>query len=94
MKCKCDGNILVRREGCVSGGLGLPRRKVVPMHSAGIQAMGVLMDRLVPRIPKGHSFDAELREALIAIKPRCAWTNGEWEGLGMKWNEIKLCHDT
>ena len=68
---------------------GLPTTESRLMHSAGIQAMGVLMDRLVPRIPKGHNFDAELREALTAIKPRCAWTNGEWEGLGMQWNEIQ-----
>ena len=25
----------------------------------------------------------------MAIKPQCAWTKGEWDGLAMKWNEIQ-----
>ena len=68
---------------------GVPATESRLMHSAGIQAMGVLMDRLMPRIPKDQNFDANLRAALTAIRPKCAWTDGEWEGLGMKWNQIQ-----
>ena len=59
------------------------------MHSAGIQAMGVLMDRIVPRIPRDENFQNNIQKALEAIRPNCAWTEGEWEGLGMAWNEIQ-----
>jgi DGQHR domain-containing protein len=59
------------------------------MHSAGIEAMGYLMDRIMSReyIPS----DAEklVRESLARIVPFCAWTEGVWEPIGMQWNEIQ-----
>ena len=68
---------------------GLPATQSRLMHSAGIQAMGVLMDRIVPRTPRDENFQSNIQKALEAIRPNCAWTEGEWEGLGMAWNEIQ-----
>ena len=34
------------------------------MHSAGIQAMGVLMDRIVPRIDRDKDFEQNIVVAL------------------------------
>jgi len=59
------------------------------MHSAGIQAMGILMDRIVPRLHQADDLPASIRTALERIAPHCCWTEGEWEGLGMEWNEIQ-----
>ena len=58
------------------------------MHSAGIQAMGVLMDRIVQN-SKRRELSNNIQKALEAIRPNCAWTEGEWDGLGMAWNEIQ-----
>lgn len=68
---------------------GLPSTRSRLMHSAGIQAMGVLMDRIVPRMERGRDFEKNIVLALKKIKPHCAWTEGEWDGIGMKWNEVQ-----
>jgi DGQHR domain-containing protein len=67
---------------------GLPPTRSRLMHSAGIQAMGFLMDRLVARTQGGDQSKAVLA-ALRAIRPRCAWTEGSWEGLGLAWDEVQ-----
>ena len=59
------------------------------MHSAGIEAMGYLMDRIVTRAygfpdPAGH-----VRSSLRRIAPHCRWTEGEWERLGLEWNQVQ-----
>ena len=59
------------------------------MHSAGIQAMGVLMDRIMARLYKAEDRKNEARIALERIAPHCCWTEGTWEGLGLKWNDIE-----
>ena len=59
------------------------------MHSAGIQAVGLLMDRVMTRANGSPDPDHEIREALKRIGPHCCWTKGTWEGLGLKWNEIQ-----
>ena len=59
------------------------------MHSAGIQAMGHLMDRIVPSIPRDNNMKENIKKSLLKISPQCAWTDGEWDGLGMAWNEIQ-----
>lgn len=59
------------------------------MHSAGIQAMGILMDRIVPRLHQAADLSASIKTALERIAPQCCWTAGTWEGLGMEWNEIQ-----
>jgi DGQHR domain-containing protein len=59
------------------------------MHSAGIQAMGYLMDRLITRTQDSSDQRKEISAALRRIRPRCAWTQGTWEGLGLGWDEIQ-----
>ena len=68
---------------------GLPPTESRLMHSAGIQAMGVLMDRLVQRVERDQNFQQNIQTALKRIKADCAWTEGQWSGLGMDWNEIQ-----
>lgn len=59
------------------------------MHGAGIKAMGTLMDRIMARIPTQEKARDEINKSLKAIAPNCAWTEGTWKGLGLKWNEIQ-----
>ncbi|WP_420566403.1 DGQHR domain-containing protein DpdB [Thalassobaculum sp.] len=59
------------------------------MHSAGIQAMGVLMDRIVPRVHQSSEMGEEIRTSLARIAPHCCWTEGTWEGLGLAWNDVQ-----
>ena len=59
------------------------------MHSAGIEAMSVLMDRVMSRA----SLDADLlvhaTQALSRLAPHCRWTSGRWQELQRDWNEIQ-----
>jgi len=59
------------------------------MHSAGVQAMGVLMDRIMTRLHGHQDPRHEINQSLRRIKPFCHWTDGTWDGLGLKWNEIQ-----
>lgn len=59
------------------------------MHSAGIQAMGVLMDRMMPRMHQTKNVSEEVEAALRRIAPYCCWTDGKWDALGLSWNEIQ-----
>ncbi|NTG45802.1 DGQHR domain-containing protein [Agrobacterium rhizogenes] len=59
------------------------------MHSAGIKAMGALMDQVMLRADSSATPEAEVRDALHRIAPLCAWTEGTWEGLNLQWNEIQ-----
>jgi DGQHR domain-containing protein len=58
------------------------------MHSAGIEAMGVLMDRIYARIPPNEDIKVVQRE-LERVAPVCRWTRGTWDSLGVAWNEIQ-----
>lgn len=68
---------------------GLPPTKSRLMHSAGIEAMGVLMDRVYAR----HSGKADeysaIKRDLEKMAAYCHWTEGQWDGLGLAWNEIQ-----
>lgn len=68
---------------------GLPPNKSRLMHSAGIQAMGVLMDRLYTRHAGTPNPYHAIRQDLKKMSDACRWTRGEWEGLGVAWNEIE-----
>jgi hypothetical protein len=61
------------------------------MHSAGIEAMGVLMDRIYARI-QPRSDPRKVERELQKIAPYCCWTEGTWETLGIAWNEIENTH--
>ena len=68
---------------------GVPPTRSRLMHSAGIEAMGVLMDRMYARhAGKADEFHS-IRHDLGLMAPHCHWTEGEWEGLGLSWNEIQ-----
>lgn len=58
------------------------------MHSAGILAMGVLMDRIYARTAPLEDVKSVQRE-LQKVAPACRWTKGTWENLGVSWNEIQ-----
>ena len=62
------------------------------MHSAGIRSMGVLMDQVMMRIETSPDPGKELSKTLKTIKPYCRWTEGTWESLGWKWNEVQSTH--
>jgi DGQHR domain-containing protein len=68
---------------------GLPPTRSRLMHSAGVQAMGYLMDRLVARTQGAGDQQKAVLAALRAIKQGCAWTHGSWQGLGLAWDEIQ-----
>jgi DGQHR domain-containing protein len=59
------------------------------MHGAGIKAMGVLMDRIVPRAMASPNPDQQIAKSLEKIAPKCCWTEGTWPDLGMEWREIQ-----
>jgi DGQHR domain-containing protein len=65
-----------------------PRRSRL-MHSAGIEAMGVLMDRIYARLGGADEDQAVVRKELERVAPACRWTKGQWEELGVAWNEIQ-----
>jgi DGQHR domain-containing protein len=58
------------------------------MHSAGIMAMGVLMDRIYARL-SGSEDMKEVQRELERVAPACRWTRGTWDSLGVAWNEIQ-----
>ena len=68
---------------------GLNPRKSRLMHSAGIRAMGLLMDQILMRVESFPDRENQIFEILTKIKPYCRWTSGTWEGLGWKWNEVQ-----
>lgn len=59
------------------------------MHSAGIQAMGVLMDRIYARYAGAANERKAVRADLERIAPECNWTKGMWEGINLSWNEVQ-----
>jgi DGQHR domain-containing protein len=73
---------------------GKPPKKSRLMHSAGLLAMGALMDKIMPSITaRGPKGVAAVQRDLELIAPLCRWTSGQWESLGgLKWNEIEKVH--
>ena len=68
---------------------GKPPNKSRLMHSAGIKAMGTLMDFLMMKMQSGSNQTENFKEALNHMKPHCCWTEGIWEGLDWKWDEVQ-----
>ena len=58
------------------------------MHSAGMLAMGLLMDAIYARVAPDADTKTVQRE-IEKIAPICRWTKGTWETLGLAWNEIQ-----
>jgi len=68
---------------------GLPPTKSRLMHSAGIEAMGTLMDRMFAR-HAGKTDEAHaVKSDLLKIASSCCWTEGTWDAMGLEWNEIQ-----
>lgn len=59
------------------------------MHSAGIRAMGVVMDQIMVRADSTADPEREVRASLERLAPHCHWTSGEWDELDMKWNQVQ-----
>ena len=59
------------------------------MHSAGIEAMGVLMDKIYSRLTGANEDPKILQQELEIVAASCHWTAGTWANLGIKWNEIQ-----
>lgn len=59
------------------------------MHSAGIEAMGVLMDRIYARLAGTDEGSKALQHELEKVAPACRWTSGVWELMGLAWDEIQ-----
>ena len=59
------------------------------MHSAGIIAMGVLMDRIYARLSGNEDDLKAVQQELSRVVSSCKWTSGTWESLGLGWNEIQ-----
>lgn len=68
---------------------GKPPTESRLMHSAGIRAMGVLMDQIMLRADGAQDKPGAIRATLKRLAPHCCWTEGTWEGLGLRWNEIQ-----
>lgn len=67
---------------------GLPPERSRLMHSAGLAAMGVLMDQIMTR-PDINRDPRRVRTILSAIAPHCRWTSGRWEALNRDWDELQ-----
>lgn len=59
------------------------------MHSAGIRAMGALMDPIMLRADSAAAPEAEVRDSLNRLAPHCRWTQGAWDQLQWRWNEVQ-----
>ena len=68
---------------------GKPPSESRLMHSAGIRAMAVLMDQIMLRADSSPAPEADIRSSLARIAPHCSWTEGVWEDLGWRWNEVQ-----
>jgi DGQHR domain-containing protein len=69
---------------------GKPPTQSRLMHGAGIRSMGRLMDRVMATVdPQAKGASDQVHDDLELIAPVCRWTEGEWEALGLSWNEIQ-----
>jgi DGQHR domain-containing protein len=59
------------------------------MHSAGIRAVGALMDPIMLRADSFPSPEEEVRQSLKRLAPHCRWTQGVWDQLQWRWNEVQ-----
>lgn len=70
---------------------GLPPKQSRLMHSAGLRAMGRLMDRMMGSIDAADAHArGRIRKELAKIRPACHWTSGTWDECGgLHWNDIQ-----
>lgn len=68
---------------------GKPSTESRLMHSAGIRGMSDLMDQIMLRADSSPTPDSVIRESLTRIASHCCWTEGTWDTLGWRWNEVQ-----
>lgn len=68
---------------------GRPPAESRLMHSAGVRAMGALMDPIWTRADASADPAEDVRASLARVAPYCRWTQGVWEGLGWAWNDVQ-----
>jgi hypothetical protein len=68
---------------------GLKPERSRLMHSVGIMAMGALMDRIAPLMPKKAHPQAFFAKELRKISEQCAWTSGEWPLISRRWDDMQ-----
>ncbi|KAB0549069.1 DGQHR domain-containing protein [Pseudomonas argentinensis] len=59
------------------------------MHSAGIAAMGYIMDLVCAKISGQDANYSLICKEVEKIAPRCAWSSGKWPLLNVAWNEVQ-----
>ncbi len=59
------------------------------MHSAGIAAMGYIMDLVCAKIGGQETNYSLIRKEVEKIAPHCAWSSGKWPLLNVSWNEVQ-----
>ncbi|TWI49638.1 DGQHR domain-containing protein [Pseudomonas duriflava] len=74
---------------CFPSAWGLDPKNSRLMHSAGIIAMGVLMDRIYAKLNGYNNNYESLVQEISRIVPHCAWTSGKWPGIDIAWNELE-----
>jgi hypothetical protein len=68
---------------------GRPPTESRLMHSAGIQAVGALMDPITLRAETATDVEAAIRASLRRLASHCRWREGVWDELGWRWNEVE-----
>lgn len=70
---------------------GLSPRFSRLMHSAGLRAMGKLMDRAMATVNVDDPrLEQRLKRELAPLKSKCRWTSGSWEELnGLEWDNLQ-----
>lgn len=68
---------------------GKPASESRLMHSAGIAALGDLMDRIAARSTSDEGQQEFFTRELARIAKDCAWTSGRWSAVNRAWNEFE-----
>jgi DGQHR domain-containing protein len=70
---------------------GLPPSRSRLMHSAGLRAMGRLMNRVMASVDASSPQAVRhTRRELEKVSSACHWTRGTWDELGgLRWNELQ-----
>lgn len=69
---------------------GLPPQQSRLMHGVGIRAMGRLMDKMMSAVDPTHKDASRIVKGDLAlIAPFCRWTEGTWEALNLRWNDLE-----
>jgi DGQHR domain-containing protein len=76
-------------KGTFNAAWGRPPTESRLMHSAGLRAVGALMDPILLRAETTDVPAVSVRHSLERLAPYCAWTEGNWDTLDWRWNEIQ-----